>query len=192
MSKFTRALTMSAVAMLVVAGCGSGADETASTPTTEGATSASSSATTHSTGPGEPSLIAVPGYEYGSVAPELEQQYSALEDGKVLTSMSVHAVTKDGADVGYLVLFDMASKFADNPAVAENIVNGMAGGMAGAGGTVKQETISGEKVVVATGEGGSSEVVYAWFHDGTMSVFASQDADASSNFVGAYLQEANA
>jgi len=194
MSGIRTILTMSA-AVLLVAGCGGGGDESASSSPAAVASTPSAAETTHSATPGEPSLIAVPGYAYESAMPAMEQQFATLADGKILTSMSAHAVTQDRAPVGTLVLFDVGQKFAANDAFTESIVNGMAGGMSGSGGKVEQQTISGEKVAVATvDESGQTGVVYAWYHDGTMSMFMAVDAQtaAAPAFVQAYLEVANA
>ncbi|MFZ0324203.1 MAG: hypothetical protein WAN48_08745 [Actinomycetes bacterium] len=198
MVAISKVLTMTAAAALLVAGCGGGGGDTSSSPAAATTTPMPSmSETTHSAAAGEPALVAVPGYSYSSAPGSLEQQFGALKDGKILSSMSVHSVTKDGSDVGYLLLYGLsdsaAKKVSDNPAAAETIVNGMAGGMSGSGGNVHQETMSGQKVVVATvGSGDQSGSIYAWYGDAMISMFIGKDAATASSFVNAYLEAANA
>jgi hypothetical protein len=160
---------------------------------------------THAAEAGEPALASVPGYayenptgDYASLSQSLEQSITTANDqtaamlpkgtGDFYQSSSGHQVMS-GADQPDALLF-LATV---NPAVESmsgfdpgNLVTGMAGGMATAGGTVTTETIAGEDVVVAEGGG---DVAYAWYHDGTVSMAIGHDKSTVRDFAEAYLTQ---
>lgn len=201
MRRTAAALTaVAGVLVLSVAACAGGGgsaspSSSASSPTTSSSPPSPTPSPSHSAQPGEPALIAVPGYDYadppGDVASEAQQVVSA-EPG-ILDSASAHAVLHNGKLVAAIMLVQVNPRYADLPVLQQNIVPAMAEGMAGEGEHVTTETIHTEKVVVAES---ATEVVYAWYHNGeiTAAVGSSESNGQHDvrDFVDAYLQTAHA
>jgi hypothetical protein len=103
------------------------------------------------------------------------------------TATAVHDVEKSGAaDMG-LIQLEVSSEVLESPDfVEDSMFVAMAGGMVSEGGTVSTKTIGEEKVAYGTVDG---DVIYAWFHEGVLTVAAGDEDADTLRFVEAYLAE---
>jgi hypothetical protein len=144
---------------------------------------------------GEPPLIQVPGYTYADASDrdvaDVQEGVDALHEmvPGFYTAVAVHDVEKsDAADMG-LIQLQVSSEVLESPDfVEEDMFIGMAGGMVSEGGTVSTKTIGQEKVAYGTVDG---DVIYAWLHEGVLTMAAGDDEADTLRFVEAYLAEAN-
>lgn len=165
-------LALAAAAVLGVAACGGGGGP----------------APTHTAQSGEPTLLAVPGYDYGDLPSEAASATAMVKsDTQHFKSASVHAVLHEGNKIAEIILFQMQPQFANSPGT-QHAVDNMAAGMAGGGATVSEETIHTEKVAIASKD---STTMYAWYHANTLTVVGGDNASAVRDFVEAYLKTAN-
>ena len=190
--KHTAALVgLAAASILGVAACGGGGGAPAA-PAASQTTSASPSPTPpHTAQPGEPALIAVPGYEYTDPSSEAVATAQEFVKGDPLhfKSASAHNVLREGTEIGGIILVQMKPQY-DTPAFRRAAMPAMAAGLAGPGAKVTRETIQNEKVVIAS-EG--SDVVYIWYHAGALTFVAGNSGMGPDirNFVEAYLKTAH-
>ncbi len=186
-----RAVFTGLAAALVLVACGGGGSTGAGSPTSTPPEATPSVSTptdaTHAAQPGEPALIAVPGYAYENDATltKLMRQKIGQLDG--FKRFSVHGVTEDGSQIGMLVL--LQAKPAYQQAVESGTVDPIEP-PPGLG--ASQSTIARERVL--TVGAAPSDTAWIWYHDGTLSQFFQGSAASRKeavNFVEAYLHEAN-
>lgn len=152
-----------------------------------------SPAPSHTAQPGEPALIAVPGYEYTgpSTANAAIAEDLVKTDPQHFKSGSAHNVLREGTMIGGIILAQLKPQYADLPGIRQAMVPAMAQGLAGSGAKVTQETIQAEKVAI-TSEG--SQDIYIWYHGGAITLVAGESGKGPEirGFVEAYLKTANA
>jgi hypothetical protein len=144
---------------------------------------------------GEPPLIQVPGYTYADASDrdvaDVQEGVDALHEmvPGFYTAMAVHDVEKSGAaDMG-LIQLQVSSEVLESPDFVEDqLFIGMAGGMVSEGGTVSTKMIGQQKVAYGTVDG---DVIYAWFHEGVLTMAGGDDEADTLRFVEAYLAEAH-
>jgi hypothetical protein len=185
--KHVAALIMLAAAFILgLAACGGGSQPSPSASHT----TAPSSAAGHTAQPGEPTLIAVPGYDYanvsGSDAPDVNEMIKA--DPQHLQAGSVHMVLHDGNMIAALALLQVKPAYANLPEFQQGVASGLAEAMAGSGTKVTTVTIHTEKVSIARD---SSTVTYCWYHDGTVTAVTGGNESEVRNFAEAYLKTAH-
>jgi hypothetical protein len=161
----------------------------------------------HSAVAGEPALMSVPGYQYVDVPVSMQSDLQNTVDSvnqslaqanptlhvTAFTGSSVHGiVTQTGQEPSrYLFMLQVNPALMRQapPNAEQNLVAGMAGGMATHGASVSSTQMSGQQVVVADmGDGGS---IYAWFHDNTIYMVMSTDASNAKTFAADYLSTAS-
>ena len=181
---------LAAAAVLSLAACG-GSGGTQPTPPASHSTSTSPApAAVHTAAPGEPALMAVPGYDYANppaTAPSANEFIKS--DPQHLQSASVHMVLHDGNMIAALALVQMKPQYASLPGLQQAIASGFVSEMAGSGAKVTTETIHTERVTIAKQ---GSTVVYCWFHAGALTVVTGDNGHDIRDYVEAYLQAAHA
>jgi hypothetical protein len=188
-------LALAAASVLGAAACGGGGGGGApAAPAASHTTGpAASPSALHTAQPGEPALIAVPGYAYTD--PASADVASAKEivksDPQVLKSASAHNVLRGGTEIGGIILVQVRSGFANLPEVQQAMMPEMAKAMAGSGAKVTQETIHTEKVLITNQSGHD---VYVWYHAHAITIVVADSSNGSDirGFVEAYLKTANA
>ncbi len=196
MKRIAALIMLTAAFILGLAACGSGAGPQPS-PSASGTTAPSSaaagtpsSAASHTAQPGEPALMAVPGYDYAnissSIVPDLNKMLKA--DPQHLQAGSVHMVLHDGTMVAALVLVQVKPAYANLPEFQQGIVPAVAEEMAGSGAKTATETIHTEKVSIVKD---NSTVSYCWYHDGTVTVVTGGNEAEVRHFAEAYLKTAH-
>lgn len=177
-------------AALGVAACGGGGGSAStSTPASARSTSPSPAPShTHAAQRGEPALIAVPGYDYADFQGSAGGVKEVLQrDPEHFLSASAHEIQKPGGlYIGHIILVKIKPQY-DNPATTYKMQRDLAETIDPRL-PVTQETIHGEKVVMAK-EG--ANVLYTWYHKGTLTVVTSYRATPLRDFVEAYLQAAH-
>ena len=187
-AKQTAALiALAAASVLGVAACGGGGGPPAA-PAASQTTSASPSPTHHTAQPGEPALLAVPGYDYSN--PSSADAATAKElvktDPLHFKTASAHNVLHQGTEIGGIILIQVKPQY-DTPALRRAMVPAMATAMSSPGAKVTRETIHTEKVVITRQD---SFDVYIWYHAGAVTIVVGMGSDIR-NFVEAYLKTAN-
>ena len=181
-------LAFAAASVLGVAACGGGGGAPA-TPAASQTTSASPSPTHHTAQPGEPALLAVPGYDYSN--PSSADAATATELAKTdplhFKTASAHNVLHQGTEIGGIILIQVKPQY-DTPALQRAMVPAMAAAMSSPGAKVTRETIHTEKVVITRQD---SFDVYIWYHAGAITIVIGEGSDIRG-FVEAYLKTAHA
>jgi hypothetical protein len=150
----------------------------------------------HLAEPGEPALIQVPGYTYADAGAreiaDVQEEVDALHEVMpgFYTATAVHEVERAGAADIWLTQLQISTEVLESPDfVEDDALMGVAGGMASEeGATVSTKTIGPEKVARGTVDGDS---VYAWFHEGVLTMAAGNDDADTLRFVEAYIAEAH-
>ena len=184
-------VALAAASVLGVAACGGGG-AAPTTPTASHTTSASPVPLptprpgTHTARPGEPALIAVPGYDYADVPDAAPSEKAIINSApQVYRSASVHIVLHGGKKIAVILLIQVKPTYANLPEVMSELVKEIAG----SGEKVTQETIDTEKVAIGRG---SSIVDYTWYHGGVVTTVTGGTGPDLPNFVQAYLKAAHA
>ncbi len=157
----------------------------------------------------EPSFIEVPGYVYtdpqaGDVADwdatmtQTNEKMADLlgsdfADTPWVTSWSLHDVDRatEGRDFLWLGLIEINPQFANVPSWdTEFFITSVAGDMTTGATTLWMDTINDEPVAVGW-EATEGWTMFAWLHEGTVSVAAGPDESAVRSFVEAYIIEQN-
>jgi hypothetical protein len=191
-AEMKRIVTLAALvtaAVLGVTACGGGGSATTSTPApSRSASSSPAPSPVHTARPGEPALVAVPGYDYADFEGSARLAKEILQrNHEHWQSVSVHAIlTQEGLDIGTILLIKTQPRY-DNPMTTTKMQQNLAD-LFGPGIGVTQETIQTE--IVATSTKGSEEL-YAWYHHGTTTLVSGEDPSAVRDFVEAYLQAAH-
>ena len=156
-------LALAAASVLGAAACGGGGGAPAAPAASHTTSPAASPSALHTAQPGEPALIAVPGYAYTDPASaDVASAKDILKsDPQVLKSASAHNVLRGGTEIGGIILVQVRSQYANVPEVQQAMMPEMAKAMAGSGAKVTQETIHTEKVVITNQSGHD---VYVWYH----------------------------
>jgi len=208
LSRLLHVLPSAVLAAVLIAACGGSAERTTSSDTSSAVTSEATSSTATSTpstvtstpttlgtstaselDTRPPSAPKVPGYAL-SPAPDCTAEMTQVlgKTGGVLSAVSCWNVAPHGTDtdIGALAVFRLATKYATKPAVAQTLLPGLIGGLAGSGATVSQRTIGGVKV----GEGsGKQLLVYVWHRNGLINMYFTDPGEKSSGraFVASYI-----
>jgi hypothetical protein len=186
-------LALAAASVLGIAACGGGGGAPAAPAASHPASPAASPSPLHAARPGEPALIAVPGYAYTDPASaDVASAKGILKsDPQVLKSVSAHNVLRSGTEIGGIILIQVKSRYANLPEVQRAIMPEMAKAMTGSGAKVTRETIHTEKVVITNQSGHG---VYAWYHAHAITIVVADSSNGSDirSFVEAYLKTANA
>lgn len=187
--KHTVTLTaLAATAVLGLAACGGGGAHTAPSAGHSASSSpaAVQPATGHTAQPGEPALIAVPGYDYANVpAGGLSAKELIKSDPQHLKSGSAHVVLHEGNMIGALALIQVKHQYAQLPGLRQAMTSSFVQQMAGSGATVTKQTIHTQPVTIAKK---GSTVTYCWYHGDTVSVVTGDNAQQIHDFAEAYLQ----
>jgi len=198
-----RALPVAGLVALLATGCGGGGSPQGAGTTSLAPASAvtpTATATTATDAPGAlpsetasdaapPAPPRVPGYtfrrETGSATASITQMVD--RSAGVLTAVSVWNVARHHADVGGLVQFRIAARYASDPALVQSLLPNIIGGLAGAGATVTQRTIAGVKVAEGTTHDAQ---VFVWFRDGLVDMYLTDPGQKSAGraFVAAYVR----
>ena len=183
------------VVSALLAACASG---TTTTPSQGPASSSTSPVAVHTAQPGEPPLIQVAGYAYSDLKGDVAAAFDARSwmrmmnkeaGATVVTGASAHAVKREGSGHILVMEFQIARKFTNDPGAQKMMVNSIAGGLTGEGATVSQRTIASEQVAYAQPQ--QDLTIYAWFHDGVVTMTLGQKADETDTFVEQYLKTAH-
>jgi hypothetical protein len=186
-------LALAAASVLGIAACGGGGGAPAAPAASHTTSPAASPSALHTAQPGEPALIAVPGYAYTD--PASADVASAKElvkaDPQVLKSASAHNVLRGGTEIGGIILVQVRSGYANLPEVQQAMMPEMAKAMTGSGAKVTRDTIHGEKVLITNQSGHD---VYVWYHAHAITIVVADSSNGSDirGFVEAYLKTANA
>lgn len=195
-------LVLGGVALLLAAGLGafvvlaSGDDETAVV-------------NDHTAEASEPTFIEVPGYVYtdpqavdvadwDATMTQTNEKMADLLGSRFantpwVTSWSLHDVDRatEGSDFLWLGLIEINPHFANVPYWdAEFFITSVAGDMTTGATALWMDTIDGEPVAVGW-EAAEGWTMFAWFHEGTVSITAGPDEDAVRVFAEAYISEQN-
>jgi hypothetical protein len=185
-------LALAAASVLGIAACGGGGGASAA-PASHTTSPAASTSPLHTAQPGEPALIAVPGYAYTDPASaDVASAKGILKsDPQVLKSVSAHNVLRGGTEIGGIILVQVKPRYANLPEVQQAMMPEMAKAMAGSGAKVTRETIHTEKVVITSQSGHD---VYVWYHAHAITIVVADGSNGSDirGFVEAYLKTANA
>ena len=188
-------LALAAASVLGMAACGGrgGAPAPPAASHIPGASHAPSPAPQpgmHTARPGEPALIAVPGYDYTDVPGAASKENAIVSSApQVYKSASLHILLHGGKRFAVLTLIQVKPAYANLPSLRQGIMSEFAKEMAGSGAKVTQETILTEKVTIGRG---SSIVDYAWYHGGVATAVTGGTGPDLANFVEAYLKAAHA
>ena len=182
-------LALAAASVLGVAACGGGGGGGGPSPIF----SPTPQPGTHTAEPGEPALLAVPGYDYTNASGDAVAAAKMLFnlDPQHFKSASAHNVLHEGTEIGGIILVQVKPQYADLPEVQQSMVPTMAGAMAGSGAKVTLETIHTEKVAVTRKD---SSDVYLWYHAGEITIVIGDSGKGPDirSFVEAYLTTAHA
>jgi hypothetical protein len=185
-------LALAAASVLGIAACGGGGGAPAA-PASHTTSPAASPSPLHTAQPGEPALIAVPGYAYTDPASaDVASAKDILKsDPQVLKSVSAHNVLRGGTEIGGIILVQMKPRYANLPEVQQAMMPEMAKAMTGSGAKVTPETIHTEKVLITNQSGHD---VYIWYHAHAITIAVADSSNGSDmrGFVEAYLKTANA
>ena len=183
-------LALAAASVLGVAACGGGGGGGGGGPSP--IFSLTPQPGTHTAEPGEPALIAVPGYDYTNASSDVAAGAKELvkSDPVHFKSASAHNVLHEGSEIGGIILIQVKPQY-DTPAVQRAVVPAMAAEMASPGAKVTLETIHTEKVLITQKD---SQDVYVWFHAGALTIVAADSGKGPDirDFVEAYLKTAHA
>ena len=182
-------LALAAASVLGVAACGGGGGGGAPSPIF----SPTPQPGTHTAEPGEPALIAVPGYDYTNASSDVVASAKELAKTDPLhyKSASAHNVLHEGTEIGGIILIQVKPQYANLPEVQQAMMPTMAKAMARPGAKVTQETIHTEKVVITSRD---SHDVYVWYHAGAMTIVVGDSGKGPDirGFVEANLKTAHA
>jgi hypothetical protein len=185
-------LALAAASVLGIAACGGGGGAPAA-PASHTTSPAASPSPLHTAQPGEPALIAVPGYAYTDPASaDVASAKDILKsDRQVLKSVSAHNVLRGGTEIGGIILVQVKPRYANLPEVQQAMMPEMAKAMTGSATKVTPETIHTEKVLITNQSGHD---VYVWYHADAITVVVADSSNGSDirGFVEAYLKTANA
>ena len=179
---------LAAAAVLSLAACGGGGGAQSAPSTSHSTTPAP--AAVHTAQPGEPALLAVPGYDYANVpagGPSANELIKS--DRQHLKSASAHMVLHNGNMVAALAIVQMKPQYVNMPGLRQAMMSAFVNEMAGSGATTTKQTIHTEPVTIARQ---GSNVVYCWFHGGAVTVVTGDNGHDIRDFVEAYLQAAHA
>jgi hypothetical protein len=186
-------LALAAASVLGIAACGGGGGAPAAPAASHTTSPAASPSPLHTAQPGEPALIAVPGYAYTDPASaDVASAKDILKsDPQVLKSVSAHNVLRGGTEIGGIILVQVKPRYANLPEVQQAMMPEMAKAMTGSGAKVARETIHTEKVVITSQSGHD---VYVWYHAHAITIVVADSGNGSDirGFVEAYLKTANA
>lgn len=193
MKRTAAVAALAAAFILSMAACGGGggsATPTSPAPSPTTSSSQPSASPSHSAQPGEPALIAVPGYDYVNPPADMAGEATKIvnADPQHLKSGSMHGVVHKGTFIAVIILIQVQPQYADLPETQQNLLPAMAEGMAGSGAQVRWTTIHGEKVAIAKM---GSQKVYAWYHNGTITAVNGTSGSDVRDYVDAYLQAAH-
>ena len=143
-------LALAAASVLGIAACGGGGGSAAAPAASHTTSPAASPSPLHTAQPGEPALIAVPGYAYTDPASaDVTSAKGILKsDPQVLKSVSAHNVLRGGAEIGGIILVRVNRRYANLPEVQQAMMPEMAKAMTGSGAKATPETIHTEKVLI--------------------------------------------
>src|SRR5215467_13293541 len=126
-------VALAAASVLGVAACGGGG-AAPTTPTASHTTSTSPVPLptprpgTHTARPGEPALIAVPGYDYADVPDAAPSEKAIINSApQVYRSASVHIVLHGGKKIAVILLIQVKPTYANLPEVMSELVKEIAG-----------------------------------------------------------------
>ena len=187
-------LAVAAASVLGIAACGGGGAAPAAPAASHTTSPAASASPLHTAQPGEPALIAVPGYAYTDPASaDVASAKGILKsDPQVLKSVSAHNVLRGGTEIGGIILVQVKPRYANLPEIQQAMMPEMAKAMTGSGTKATPQTIHTEKVLITNQSGHD---VYVWYHAHAITIVVVADSSNGSDirgFVEAYLKTANA
>lgn len=156
---------------------------------TPAASSPAQTAASSSARAAAPTPPVVPGYTLAARQVQIERRFQTVtgQFRGVFSGVTSRTVVKGGKDqVGSLVLLGLNPELVGNTQVEQRLVPGMIEEMSGQGADVTTQTVSGQKVAVATTK---STNVVAWYRSGTVVLVLGNGAEPaqSLDFTKAYL-----
>jgi hypothetical protein len=144
----------------------------------------------HTAQPGEPALVAVPGYDYAHVRAGGRSANELLHsDPGHLKAASARVVLHQWTMIAALALVQVKPRYVHMPGLRQAMTSVFVHELAGPGAQVTKETIHAGQVTIARQ---GCTVTYCWFHAGVVTVVTGDNGHDIHDYAEAHLQSARA